>query len=271
MLKLHETIAIYRKKLGWTQEELASKLGVTGQSVSKWESGICCPDIQLLPAIADLFDVDLDTLMGHVPAQKSPESFRDMAYQVRDYLANLPADHLFRDSFRLAVILHEILSTEGYRKQVPWDADASFEKTVSEEEPRRWGTSITSLPDGTTVYSGSGIFIGYNGTWQPPAPADIHRLASSLRRLAHTDLLCVLFALHSLTCRDFDLYVTAGQIAEKAAISLERTDALLDNLPLTIQRDNEGVFRYRLEGGYMHVLSLLCMGSHPDMPSFDIR
>ncbi len=39
-MKLNEQIAVYRKKLGWTQEELAGKLGVTGQSVSKWESGV---------------------------------------------------------------------------------------------------------------------------------------------------------------------------------------------------------------------------------------
>ena len=37
-LKLYDTISFYRKKSGLTQEELAKKLGVTNQSVSKWES-----------------------------------------------------------------------------------------------------------------------------------------------------------------------------------------------------------------------------------------
>lgn len=64
-LKLYDTISFYRKKSGLTQEELAKKLGVTNQSVSKWESAQCCPDIQLLPDIADYFGVSIDELIGH--------------------------------------------------------------------------------------------------------------------------------------------------------------------------------------------------------------
>ena len=63
-LKLYDTISFYRKKNGLTQEELAKKLGVTNQSVSKWESAQCCPDIALLPALADIFDISIDELFG---------------------------------------------------------------------------------------------------------------------------------------------------------------------------------------------------------------
>lgn len=54
-LKLYDTICFHRKKRGLTQEELAVKLGVTNQSVSKWESAQCCPDISLIPKLADIF------------------------------------------------------------------------------------------------------------------------------------------------------------------------------------------------------------------------
>ena len=57
-------IAFYRKDLGLTQEALAEQLGVSSQAVSKWESGQNCPDIQLLPQLADLFGVTLDALFG---------------------------------------------------------------------------------------------------------------------------------------------------------------------------------------------------------------
>ena len=63
-LKLYDTISFYRKKQGLTQEELAKKLGVTNQSVSKWESAQCCPDIGLLPKLADIFEITIDELFG---------------------------------------------------------------------------------------------------------------------------------------------------------------------------------------------------------------
>ena len=66
-LKLKDTICFYRKKQGLTQEELAVKLGVTNQSVSKWESAQCCPDISLLPKLADIFGISIDELFGKEP------------------------------------------------------------------------------------------------------------------------------------------------------------------------------------------------------------
>lgn len=63
-LMLNDTISFYRKKQGLTQEELAQKLGVTNQSVSKWESAQCCPDISLLPELAEIFEISIDELFG---------------------------------------------------------------------------------------------------------------------------------------------------------------------------------------------------------------
>ena len=66
-------IAQCRKNLNITQDALAQKLGVTNQAVSKWESDQCCPDVMLLPKIADIFGISLDELFGreqqsHIPA-----------------------------------------------------------------------------------------------------------------------------------------------------------------------------------------------------------
>lgn len=57
-------IADLRKEKGMTQEGLANILGVTNQAVSKWESDQCCPDIMLLPELANVFDVSIDYLFG---------------------------------------------------------------------------------------------------------------------------------------------------------------------------------------------------------------
>lgn len=55
-------IAFYRKKMGITQDALAQKLEVSNQAVSKWESDLCCPDISLLPVLADIFGTTIDEL-----------------------------------------------------------------------------------------------------------------------------------------------------------------------------------------------------------------
>ena len=62
-------IAQLRKEAGMTQEQLGNALGLTYQSVSKWENGLSCPDVQLLPQLANLFHVTLDDLFGREAPQ----------------------------------------------------------------------------------------------------------------------------------------------------------------------------------------------------------
>ena len=71
-MNFSEIIACYRRKLGLTQEALAQKVGVTNQAVSKWESGQSCPDIALLPQIADLFGITIDQLFGREAPKAEP-------------------------------------------------------------------------------------------------------------------------------------------------------------------------------------------------------
>lgn len=69
--KVNQQIAKLRKERKITQEQLAKAVGVTNQSVSKWEKGICCPDIQLLPEIAEFFGVCIDELFGNQKVEKN--------------------------------------------------------------------------------------------------------------------------------------------------------------------------------------------------------
>lgn len=57
-------IAANRKALGMTQDQLAEKLGVTAQAVSKWENDQSCPDIAMIPRLAELFSITTDELLG---------------------------------------------------------------------------------------------------------------------------------------------------------------------------------------------------------------
>ena len=62
---LGKRISACRKRLGLTQEQLADKLDLTAQAVSKWENDISCPDITILPLLADIFGITTDELLGH--------------------------------------------------------------------------------------------------------------------------------------------------------------------------------------------------------------
>lgn len=63
-LKIADVILAQRRKRNMTQEELAAALGVTAQSVSKWERG-GYPDITMLPGIANYFEITVDELIGN--------------------------------------------------------------------------------------------------------------------------------------------------------------------------------------------------------------
>jgi len=64
MLYIAENLKALRKSKEWTQEGIAEMLGVSPQSVSKWERGDTYPDITLLPALANLYKVSVDAIIG---------------------------------------------------------------------------------------------------------------------------------------------------------------------------------------------------------------
>lgn len=85
MNSIGERIAQLRKNSGFTQEVLANTLGVSPQTVSKWETGTTMPDILLLPMIADVFGTTIDALFGIEPASKerkySKNTFHEDLYK----------------------------------------------------------------------------------------------------------------------------------------------------------------------------------------------
>ena len=60
---LADKIILLRKRKGWSQEELAEQLGVTRQSVSKWEGAQSVPDIQKIIQMSEIFGVTTDYLL----------------------------------------------------------------------------------------------------------------------------------------------------------------------------------------------------------------
>lgn len=68
-MKFNENLKYLRKREGLTQEELAEKLNVSRQSVTKWESGQSLPDIEKVKEIAYMFSVSVDSLIGDIESK----------------------------------------------------------------------------------------------------------------------------------------------------------------------------------------------------------
>ena len=60
----HENLKILRKEKGFSQEQLAFRLNVVRQTVSKWEKGLSVPDAELLIRLADVLEVSVSDLLG---------------------------------------------------------------------------------------------------------------------------------------------------------------------------------------------------------------
>jgi len=95
-MNIGNVIKKYRKELGYTQEEMAKRLGVTTPAVNKWENGNSNPDIELLAPIARLLHISLDTLLSF-----------------RENLTDLEIEEMIHK-------MDKMFSEEGFEKTYQW-------------------------------------------------------------------------------------------------------------------------------------------------------
>ena len=77
-INLSQNLKKLRHDKDMTQEDLAKVLGISFQSISKWERGDGYPDIELLPVIANYFEISIDTLLGNdiISKENKIETYR---------------------------------------------------------------------------------------------------------------------------------------------------------------------------------------------------
>ena len=63
-IKIGKFICLKRKKIGITQSELAEKLGITDRAISKWENGICLPDVGIMPELCNILKITISDLFS---------------------------------------------------------------------------------------------------------------------------------------------------------------------------------------------------------------
>lgn len=73
---LKENIKSFRKLKGLSQEELAIKLNVVRQTISKWEQGLSVPDAEMLLSISEIFETPVSTLLGENISENEVDDLR---------------------------------------------------------------------------------------------------------------------------------------------------------------------------------------------------
>ena len=115
-----------RKSKNLSQETVAEKLGITSQAVSKWECSLSYPDIELLPAIAEMFSVSIDSLFKN-----------DLSYNSSNQSFPFPDDNRIR---LLRLRGHNII------EHMPYDSDMIIFQNESENTNETvievWGDCI---------------------------------------------------------------------------------------------------------------------------------
>ena len=129
--EIETRIAALRKERGIKQEELANCIGVTAQAVSKWENG-GAPDTELLPAIADFFEVSLDFLFG-----RSEVAHGDLRTALSQKIADSPVEERFKVVFNLCWDIERSLfgnAVNGFGDPDKWDTIEDNEKELGAQD-----------------------------------------------------------------------------------------------------------------------------------------
>ena len=248
---INSQITKLRKRMNITQDELAKAVGVTNQSVSKWESGICCPDIQLLPILAKFFGVTIDELMGVRTTQEV--AMQSICNEIKTLFDNTPEEEHFHFAFILSALLHKCIVSKRVNNN---SCTADIGKL--NKECKNWSTSICSEPQGETAYIRNAILLADHNYWKGMTSADIRNVVTTLKKHADQNILKVMFALYELTLNNFDLFVSVEDICDKCHLSESEVQSAIENLDIQIKETDDGEF-YRLHGAYMHIPPMLMM------------
>lgn len=114
-MNLAEKLTIQRKKSGMSQEQLADRLGITRQSVSKWEAGSSIPEIAKLVTMSEIFHVSLDYLLKDY-LDDEQENFKERDDWQKGMADGSDKDWLSKDNSRLEEKVDDIARyLKGYQ------------------------------------------------------------------------------------------------------------------------------------------------------------
>ncbi|MBE6548693.1 MAG: helix-turn-helix transcriptional regulator [Ruminococcaceae bacterium] len=224
MATLNENLVSLRKKHQLTQEALSERLGVSAQSISKWENGVSMPDISLLPVIADVLGTSIDSLFG---------------------IGKSSADHTDIDS------VPEQTHTDILKKAcMTFNDIENFEKYKSTLNNNENTCSMVFTPKGA-IYADKNLGIAY--TQSPDEAIKLlgdNKSRELLSLLSSTDTAAVLA--HLVNCKHA---VTSASVATKCNITVEQAQKSLTEIAKYDLASHQDI---NIDGEKISVWKIIC-------------
>lgn len=221
-MNIGEQILFLRKNKGITQEQLATKLGVSNQAVSKWESGQCYPDIQLLPEISEYFNVSIDELMG-VPDKNNDD---DILITIKNNIQNSYPGTEMAQIMKIVKALHAIVLVMESKKENSGYPEFELDSTIDHAIQNEWGLSSITLPQiVATMRRGSVFFSDDHNIYDENS---IKKISKLLKSLSDKLALSVLFAIYEITSVDENLYASVDELRDMTDLTEDMIRSILD-------------------------------------------
>ena len=234
VVKIAEQLKLLRKQKGLTQEEVAEIFNVSNQAVSKWESGICTPDVSLLPDIAAFYQVSLDELFGNI----HNVSLESIYLMMASYLNSLnKIEDKFNAVYQIGRLAHCAMSEK--------------DKQYSESILKGKSTNNVSMyqSSGGVIVQGCNSFFSSSFKDFPTLDIEVvtRRIRKYLNIINDRDVLNVMFNLfESMLSKEFCTSVTIDEIIETTKLKKSEILDVFDKIEIYSEQDIDGVYKYSL-------------------------
>lgn len=222
-MSVGKNIALYRKQCGFTQEQLSEKIGVTAQAVSKWENETSNPDVMILPTIAKVLGIDMNTLFDKNEKQKNEMSFLELADVEYDVILSL-----YMQARRTFWGIKAPITEEDIKNRLQ-----EFKEKHHSRNLRSISVCEGEEYHGAVMVSDAFSYVDRcYGTKESALLFDIQKAGDILSVLGNSDARRVLKEVYKglITCGEGGMKMTTEELSEKCGLMPERVDEAANKL-----------------------------------------
>ena len=235
-IKIAENLQMLRKEKKITQEELAEVFGVTSQSISKWELGLSCPDITLLPKIAQFYEISIDELLGYNPKT----SLNSIYIQINEYMQN--CDDPITAAYKISRLAAATMT--------PSEFEIKEAKKILHGKPS-YNLTYGQGDGGVRICGDQSVFVCNFENLRSYDITTIRKVSKYLNHISDFNTLRVLFGLFDLMVNNsITKTYTIEEITSKCNLSMDEVHKAFNNLDVYFDKEEykkNGIEKYSLQ------------------------